>query len=716
MLEKFKKAFADYASNDDSSLTPAQAVLQNDDVKDYVKEQFEKSVIQDIKKKFEQRKQERQQLELQWRLNINYYNGDQFTYIDKRIGDIYETPLYTSFEERNVYNEIAPNLETRYSRLSKRRNNMKNRPASSSAEDRTSAKIGNKILSSTKARLKINDLQQTANIIAGTMGTCIWKTVWDSNAGHVVGVEARTLTNKEESRTPLEEYEKQLLGDSVNWVSRNIHEGDVVTTIHSPFEFYPENISKPLNENRRVMQVVLMSPEEVFERWGVIEEGKENDTYKIMSGTKNIYGGAISGRMTGSNFGVATMPNTVRVYEEHEMPSMRYPSGRLIICTDEHLLNYSALPDTYGEHDEFEYCFDVQQSLKTDGFFGKSLIERLIPIQDKYNAIKNRKQDYLNRLAIGVLMAEEGALVDEDGIMSDGVAPGSVLLYTQGHNPPKYMTMDSLPASVSEEEQNLLEAFNRLSGISHMAETSISSTYVASGTAVAGLSELDDTRIGLEAENIKNCMASIGHKWLILYRNHVEYPRMVEDIGRNDEFEITQFIGSDLTSFDVFIEAEPEASDTLSQRRQKVIELLNSGLFNDPNTGNISEEGRVKVFEMLELGNWEDFISADDAQQRKAERENNAMIAGEKAKIRSFDDDVIHIAKHNNFRLMAEYEERLETNPEIDQLFEEHINQHIHNLQMKNQSDMAQATEVDEGGIRASDMPLEVNTKAPFAN
>lgn len=493
------------------------------------------------------------------------------------------------------------------------------------------------------------------------------------------------MTEEERLEFCYSEHEKMALGESVDTVTNYVREGDVNTTLHSPFEIFPENISKPLRENRRIMHVVLMSPDEVFEKWGAIESGTDNRTYKIMkSENYNYGGGAMSGRATGTYMGVATIRNSVMVYEEHELPSPRYLNGRLIICTDNHLLHYGPLPDNYGENGEFEFCFNVQQSLKTDGFFGRSVVERMIPFQRKYNDVKNRKQDYINRVAIGVLAAEEGALVDEDYFRNNGIAPGDILLYRQGTSRmPSFLSNETLPQTVENEESELLSGFNRMSGVSQLAQQSVTPTNVVSGIAIAGLAEQDDTRIGLEAENIKNCLTDIGRKWLVLYSGHVKYSRAVKDIGRNDEFEISQFIGNDLTSFDVFIETEPEASDTLSQRRQKVVELLNGGLFNDPKTGNITNEGRIKVFELLELGNWEDFVDADDAQMRKADRENNAMVIGKPAIIRPFDDDIIHISKHNNFRLFAEYEEALERNPEIDQIFENHVNEHLSNLQVK---------------------------------
>ena len=686
MFERFKKLLEDYqGSNDDgSNLTIAQLKMQDEGHRKAIEEQFEQDVINYIKEQYADRQKQKKTLELQWRLNINYYNGDQFTYIDTVTDDIKETPVYTSWEERNVYNEIAPNLETRFAFLTNRKNKMKNRPASSSAEDRTAAKIGNKVLASTASRLNLSELQQEANLIAGIMGTVIWKTTWDSSKGRVVGLLQTELDREDTKSLEYDEYEKLILGDAINLTQRYIREGDVNTTIHSPFEFYPENITKSLRDNHKVMHVVLMQPEEVYEKWGIIEEGEDNSTYKLVSSSDRMYGGAISGRMAGRTLGVATIKNSVKVYEEHELPSPRYPKGRLIICTDHHLLHYGSLPDPLGENGEYEFCFDVQQSLKTDGFFGKSLVERMIPIQNKYNSLKNRKQDYINRVTMGVLVAPEGSLTDEDYLRDNGIGPGEILTYHIGSEEPHFMEMGSLPSTFGEEEKNLLDEFNRFAGVSSLAQQSTLPSNVSSGTAISTIAEQDDTRIGLEAENIKACLEKVGRKWLVLYRIHVKYARMVKDIGRNEAFEIDSFIGNSITSFDVFIESEPASADSLAQRREKVIELLNSGLFNDPSTGTITNEGRIKVFELLQMGDWENFVSSDDAHQRRADRENNDMVVGIEPTIRSFDDDVVHINRHNIFRASSEYEEAISKDPEIDQMFEAHINNHLHNLQEKN--------------------------------
>ena len=686
----------------------SDTILSDKEGREAVKESFEKEIIMDMKNKYEERRTARLPLELVWRLCVNYYNGNQFVRIDPLMNDIVETPLFSPWEERGVFNEIAPNIETRFAILSKRKNNLKTRPASSSSEDRTSAKISNKVLASVRRRLSMTDLQQEANLISGTMGSAVWKTGWSTSKGNVVGIIESEADEEDIQALTVAEYERELLGLGEYKVTQVIREGDVMTTLHSPFEIYPENISKPCRDNRRIMHVALLSPEEVFEKWGVIEEGKENTTFKILDSENLGYGGGISGRSYGQIYGITKINNSVMVFEETELPSPAYPNGRLIICTENNLLYYGPMPEPLGENGEYIQPYDVQQSLKTDGFFGRSFIERMVPLQDRYNAIKNRKQDYINRLTIGVLAVEDGALTDREYYLENGISPGDIIEYRAGSRPPEYMRMDDLPEELYREEQSLLSALDRFSGVSQLSKQSVVPTNVVSGVAIAGLAEQDDTRIGLEAENIKNCLTSVGKKWLVLYRNNVKYPRIVKDLGRNDEFEIVQFTGNSLTSFDVFVESEPEASDTLSQRRQKVVELLQSGLFNDTETGNITNEGRIKVFEMLELGNWEDFVDSDDAQARKAERENNAMTIAQPVKIREFDDDVIHNSKHNNFRLYPEYEEALQQKPEIDQLFEAHVNEHIESLRVKSMAEAqmqapveGSAQPIDADGITA---------------
>ena len=677
--------FAGTKQSDGQESSLSKLMLADEGQAESVKTSLEQSVIADIAQKYGSRRDSKRQLELQWRLNIDFLDGNQYVEINPFLGEIMEVPPYTEFENRKVFNEIAANIEARQAVLNKRRNILRTRPASTSSQDRTSAMIGNKVLASLSRRLNLPELQSEANIIAAPTGSAIWKTVWDSSAGAVVGYEKGRLEEKYYGNDLLiRALENKIFGHEEDAIIYQIHEGDVVTTLHSPFEIYPENPQIPIRNQRRVMHVQLLSPDEIFEKWGVIEEGTENEAYKILSTRDRMVGGGVSGMSYGFTLGVERIKNTVKVFEEWELPTPRYVKGRLIICTEKKMLHYGPLPDALGEDGTYVLPFDVQQSIKTDGFFGKSVIERLIPVQQSINALNNRILDYMDRLGIAAMVTETGA-IDVEYYREFGIPPGDIIEFEIGRDRPRYLDPPPLPNNIFQQLDNLLNQLDRLSGVSQLIKQSITPSGLTSGVGIAAIADQDDTRIGLEATNIKTALMGVGQKQLRLYHDNVEFSRVVKDIGKgkDGEYDVTVFCGNDLTSFDVFIEAEPEASDSLAQRRQRLIELINSGLFIDPETGSISKEARLKILEILQIGDWESLGDSENNQKSRATRENNAMLVGDECIVKDFDDDALHIGEHNDFRLKAEFEEASRKDGTLDSRFEEHVNIHMQNLQAK---------------------------------
>lgn len=95
--------------------------------------------------------------------------------------------------------------------------------------------------------------------------------------------------------------------------------------------------------------------------------------------------------------------------------------------------------------------------------YGKNgIVSQLVPIQRAYNAIKNRKHEYLNRIAMGVLMVEDGS-IDVDNIEEEGIAPGKVIVYRQGSIPPKLLEQETTCFNIfdKEEDRLLAEFINR---------------------------------------------------------------------------------------------------------------------------------------------------------------------------------------------------------------------------------------------------------------
>jgi hypothetical protein len=119
-----------------------------------------------------------------------------------------------------------------------------------------------------------------------------------------------------------------------------------------------------------------------------------------------------------------------------------------------------------------------------------------------------------------------------------------------------------------------------------------------------------------------------------------------------------------------------------------VFDLLGTNILVNPDTGRMDKEMRSKVLEMIEMGEWESADSEEQLHMSKAERENKAMEQGQMPNRASFDDDIIHVARHNANRLNVEFEELVAQNPLIGQIYDAHVNMHLQALQ---QAALAQA-------------------------
>lgn len=96
-----------------------------------------------------------------------------------------------------------------------------------------------------------------------------------------------------------------------------------------------------------------------------------------------------------------------------------------------------------GVYNHLSLIVEKYKELGEELLYGKNgLVDRLIPLQRAYNAIKNRELEYINRITMGVLCVEDGS-VDIDELREDGIYAGKVIVYRQGTQKPSF-SMDEL--------------------------------------------------------------------------------------------------------------------------------------------------------------------------------------------------------------------------------------------------------------------------------
>ena len=146
-------------------------------------------------------------------------------------------------------------------------------------------------------------------------------------------------------------------------------------------------------------------------------------------------------------------------------------------------------------------------------------------------------------------------------------------------------------------------------------------------------------------------------------------------VGANGQVSALYWKASQITSDDVVHETENELSQSLSQRRQMIFDLIARGIFTSPQ-GGLSERTKARLLNMLGLGDWENAADMPEMQMERAQRENFRMSEGEAAAVENYDDHEVHETEHIKFMLSEQYEELSVKKPEWASLFQEHLAAH----------------------------------------
>lgn len=654
-------------------------------IREYIQTDEAMQLVGDIKAAFEKRKEERRPFELQWRLNQNFIAGNQYCDILESTGEVADCPSTFEWEMRTVYNQIAPIVETRLSKLSRVQPGLVVRPVTSDTQDIISAKMSTKLLKCVYAAQDMNRVIAEATAWAETCGGVFYKNNWDTTGGMMLG---------------------HLNG-------KPVYEGDIAPTIVPYYELFPSSCYlNNLDECDNVIHAKVYTVDEIKLRWGITVEGR----------TMNAFSMDMSGMVSG---GIGYNPSMMQVrdhniddaelvLEYYERPNRDFPEGRHVILVGDICVHVGVLPYKVGQFYRRGYPFVHQRCLKSPGIlWGTSVVERCIPVQRDYNAVRNRINEYIARMTIGNMAVEQGSLVD-DSILDTGLPPGSVIEYKPGTTPPAWMTPQEIPATLLAQVDQLQAEFVSISGVSEMSRTSQSPAAISSGTALEILKEQDDTRLTLTSENIREAIRALGKQWIRMYKQFATVPRITRIAGNNiGDVSSIVWKGSDLTSDDVIVDTDNEMTNTPAQRKQLALELLQIGLFADPDTGKMTRETRAKLLEIFQLGNWESAIDIEELHSVRAERESFEFESGKPPEIMHLDNHTLHASAHTKYALSADFRKLMDTDPDRAKVWLDHIAKHKdiavkRALELAGQGDGGQVT----GNVEAGASPEEAATMA----
>ena len=592
------------------------------------KENFRDEVLNDLFADFYNRQDERRKLEKQWELDLEFLAGNQYCEISPR-GEVEEEEKYYYWQNRGAFNHIAPIIDSRVAKLTKMKPIMSVKAAGAEESDVKNAKLATALVNSSYQRLSLGDVISKTTGWSESCGTGFYFIGWNPDAG-------------------------KLLGEVDG---KKVFEGDVVVESVSPFEIYPDSLCyENIESCESIIRARAMKTADVERLYGITVAGED---VKVFGVDKAATGKSI-------------VHDSVLVLEKYERPTADFPDGRLIVACEKTILYMGELPYVNGVEGRRGFPFVKQNSIDKSGcFFGMSMVERLIPVQKAYNAVKNRKQEFLNRLTMGVVAVEDGS-VDTDELAEEGLSPGKIIVYRQGANPPALMGTGTMPTDLNREEDRLLNEFILLSGVSEFSR----STDVAAGTSGVALQlliEQEDARLNAVTENVRSAIRETAKQMIRLFKQFATSTRLLRTAGEQGKVELYYFNSSDLGSDDVVFDTESELSYTPAQKKSAVNQLIDAGLLTD-DTGKLSERTKSKLLEILGFGSIDNTLDIESLHINKADEEN---LSGFKKPIGvdEYDDHELHIAEHTRFLLSAE-SEGVRNNPETKENALEHLRAH----------------------------------------
>ena len=609
-----------------------------------MKKTTDDTIVSETIDDFQRRVADRRSFDSQWQLNMNFYMGNQYCDIGFN-GFVREVDKTFFWQEREVFNHIAPIVDIRLSKLSKIKPKMVIYPATNEEADIYTAKFGKKVLDAVSSKVNLIGKINQATKWSEICGTSFYKISWNSNLGQVVAIE--------EDGT-------------------KIKSGEVEISVCSPFEIYPDSAThESLQDCQSLIHARAMSVKQIKSLYGVDVKGKDVNVYSLDGVTSSLGGLGLGGYAT--NLIETTRKDSEIVIEKYVRPNEEFPNGRLIIVVGNKLVYNGELPYENGVDGKRDFPFVKQICNEEVGnFWGVSMITRLIPIQRAYNAIKNRKHEYINRLTLGVLAVEDGS-VDIENLEDEGLAPGKILVYRQGSTAPQFLGEESLPADFEKEEDKLLKEFSTLSGTSQFGNMDNITTSM-SGVALEILIDENESRLKFTTDSIKNAIKFVAKQTLRLYKQFACLPRLIKIVGENGKLDVVYFKGSDISSDDVQFDTEVEANDTLSQRREMIFKLLDKNLLCDED-GKISNSVKSKIMENLGFGVWGDSVDLTELHLKNADQENEKMSRGENVECKEIDDDKVHLNQHIAYMLKTIYSAD-KVDKKIEKIFLDHINKH----------------------------------------
>lgn len=603
---------------------------------------------------FERSAKAKRRLEQTWLLNIAFIAGDQLVNVNRHTGNLDRINVEYDPEWviRIVDNRVLPIYRAMTAKLTKNKPMPSAKAHSREESDIQAARAAIKLEENHWNTLNLDEIHpEMAGWLVAT-GNVFYKQFWNPKKGEKV-VDLRDM-DTEAGLTP-EGLPRIKAEAQQKRVEFNLGDTDLV--LRSPFNVYPQPGKTKMRDMQMCGDAEIMDVDEVEALYGKKVEPEKDTRFVRIQNTINqtIQSGSISEREAAEN--------TVIVKEMYILPCKKFPKGLVFRWAGETLLSHE------------EECAEIPLVhfglIEIPGrFWYKGVIDDVIPLQRRWNHLLSKIEmhnDYYNDppTIVDPNVIDIDQWTTEPGLLQESKMPGANL--QQAVHVLPVPVLDSAIFKELEILDAQFEIVPLLNKVSYGKET----PNAKSGIAINYLQEKDDDVVRPLIDQIEAGYAQVFKRDFKLCQENYDEDRGFAIVGEDNKVEWIEFKKADLDA-NVDVGVEPGSAMPRSKVAQQamVMDMLDKGFFDDPNTG---KRNFAKALKYMEFGSVDDIYQDNALDSNQAKRENEKMKEGIPVLPEDWHNHEVHLYEHNRVRKTADYEDYPD---EVKQLFNEHIAAH----------------------------------------
>ena len=557
-------------------------------------------------KKVDSMQRERQLKERQWKLNMAFYKGNQYVFYNRKSRRIESLPTDEGdkprYRVRLVANQIAPNTQALLSRLVKSKPQFYATPGQASYEAQKASKVAEDLLEYWWDAFHLSSKREEAMMWSIIAGNGFWKVSWDDKAGP--GMKVTMSPDGQPIVDPLVEHffkkNLELQGEDAEQFDKRIYQGEIKVDVLSPFDVLLDDQAQVFEDCKFAICIHPASPEEIFERYGVMLKPNAVNRYPDES-LPGAFG----------NLEAKTTENVRILYYGYYLPGPKYPDGRFVVFTkDPSIVLYDA---------PWPYPFEELPLVKFPGLripgqlWDWSVVENAIPLQKELNRTLSQIIEYKNLTMKPQMLAPVGSLRQR---ITD--EPGAIFEYNPvAGKVPEALPVPSMPPYVFEHLKDLGVRLQDAFGLNEIMDGKVPPN-VEAGVAIDLLQESATDRLAPQIILMEKSLERAGNLMLQLAQQYYNEPRTMIITGSGSKPKVERFEDADLIKgVSVKVEAGSGLPRTRAGKQARVMQMLQMGILSP-----------TKAYKYMDMADFKGVQMEYEADNEQAMREHDILMDG----------------------------------------------------------------------------------------